>query len=382
MKSKSSKARFLFTSSEQSADAYYLTGVFIPDPFLCGVIRGRSFAVVNRLEYRRVKEQSKLDSVYFLETLQIEASKLLKIEVSEVGPAELIYYILSRYKISKSIEIPDIFPAIYYARLQVLGVKITICKDLFFPQRAIKCDDEAQAIRDGNAASAAGIRAAEKVLRMASIEGKLIKYKGCTLTSDSLRQVIDKACLSKGAVANNTIVACGRQACDPHQVGFGPLRANELIIIDVFPRVRQTGYHGDMTRTFLKGVANDAQRSLVKAVREAQLAARERIKAGVSGASVHNAASRVFIERGFATERRGDNYFGFIHSTGHGLGLDVHEYPSVSTSSNRLRSGHVITVEPGLYYPEIGACRIEDVIRVTAKGGELLSSMHYRWCFR
>ena len=100
MKSKSIKARFLFTSSEQSADAYYLTGVFIPDPFLCGVIRGRSFAAVNRLEYRRVKEHSKLDSVYFLETLQLEASKLLKINESEVGPAELIYYILSRYKLS------------------------------------------------------------------------------------------------------------------------------------------------------------------------------------------------------------------------------------------------------------------------------------------
>ena len=382
MKSKSSEARFLYTSSEQSADAYYLTGVFVPDPFLCGVIRGRSFAVVNRLEYRRVKKQSKLDSVYLLETVQLEASKLLKIDVSTVGPAELIYYILRRYKLSKSLEVPASFPAIYYARLQAMGVKIIIFEDPFFPQRAIKCDDEAFAIRAGNAASAAGIRAAEKVLRMASIEGKLLKYKGRTLTSDLLRQVIDEACLRKGAIANNTIVAGGLQACDPHEVGFGPLRANELIIIDVFPRVRRTGYHGDMTRTFLKGVANDAQRALVNAVREAQLAARKRIKAGVSAASVHKAATKVFTERGFVTERRGDNYFGFIHSTGHGLGLDVHEYPPISASSNRLRTGHVITVEPGLYYPEIGACRIEDVIRVTAEGGELLSSMHYRWCFR
>ena len=382
MKSKSSEARFLYTSSEQSADAFYLTGVFVPDPFLCGSIRGRSFAVINRLEYRRVKKHSKLDSVYLLEILQLEASKLLKIDVSTVGPAELICYILKRYKISKSVEVPASFPAIYYARLQAMGVRLVILEDPFFPQRAIKCDDEVLAIRAGNAASAAGIRAAEKVLRMASIEGKLLKYKGRTLTSDSLRQVIDKACLRKGAIASNTIVAGGLQACDPHEVGFGPLRANELIIIDVFPRVRQTGYHGDMTRTFLKGLANDAQRALVIAVREAQLAARERIKAGVSGASVHKAASKVFTEHGFVTERRGDNYFGFIHSTGHGLGLDVHEHPRISTSSNRLRSGHVITVEPGLYYPEIGACRIEDVIRVTAEGGELLSSMHYRWCFR
>ena len=382
MKSKSSEARFLFTSSEQSADAYYLTGVFIPDPFLSGVIRGRSFAVVNRLEYRRVKKYSKLDSVFLLETVQLEAAKLHKIEIKSVGPAELIYYILSKYKLSKSLEVPASFPAVHYSRLQLLGVKITICGDPFFRQRAIKCDEEALAIRLANAASASGIRAAEKVLRMASIDGKLLKYKGRTLTSESLRLVIEKACLHKGAVANNTIVACGVQACDPHEIGFGPLRANELIIIDVFPRLRKSGYHGDMTRTFLKGVANDAQRAMVNAVRDAQLAALKQIKADVSVSTVHKAASNVFSERGFITERRGDSFIGFIHSTGHGLGLDIHEYPRISTSSDRLRIGHVITVEPGLYYPDIGACRIEDVTRVTAKGGELLSSMHYRWCFR
>jgi Xaa-Pro aminopeptidase len=183
-------------------------------------------------------------------------------------------------------------------------------------------------------------------------------------------------------MARNTIVAGGRQACDPHEVGYGPLRPNELIIIDVFPRMQKTGYHGDMTRTFLKGKANPAQRSLVKAVRDAQTAAMDSVKAGVKGDAVHAAANAVFEAEGFVTERRKSGFVGFIHSTGHGLGLEVHEAPRVSKDAPKLKAGHVITIEPGLYYPEIGGCRIEDVVRVTKDGYEKLSNMHYRWEIR
>ena len=155
-----------------------------------------------------------------------------------------------------------------------------------------------------------------------------------------------------------------------------------MIIVDVFPRMQKTGYHGDMTRTFLKGRANDRQKALVNAVRAAQIAALAKVKAGVSGATVHRAADEAFQSNGFYNERRGESFVGFIHSTGHGLGLDIHEAPRVSQNSGRLRKGHVITIEPGLYYPEIGGCRIEDVVRGTTEGWELLSSMHYRWAIK
>ena len=216
-------------------------------------------------------------------------------------------------------------------------------------------------------------------MRAAKIVGDQLQFEGQTLTSERLRTIIDQACLAAGAVAHNTIVAGGPQGCDPHEIGHGPLKPHELIIVDVFPRVQQSGYHGDMTRTFLKGRANDAQRALVDAVRSAQHAALASVKAGVSGAAVHRAADDVFRRRGYVTERRGDAFVGFIHSTGHGLGLEVHESPRVSPAAGTLHRGHVITIEPGLYYPEIGGCRIEDVVRVTADGCELLSSMHYDW---
>lgn len=378
MKPKSSVIRMLYASSEQSADLFYLTGVFIPDPFLCVVVGKHSTVVVNRLEYARVRAQSTCDVVLLQDTVSAAAATALRIELSAVGPAELMRY-FAQLNGAQMVEVPEAFPAVYFAKLLEASLTVRVGADPFFAERALKNDLQAQAVKQGNAASAAGIRAAVAVLRASKVVGKRLKYKGRTLTAECLRMYIDQACLAKGAVARHTIVAGGKQACDPHEVGHGPLKPNELIVIDVFPRVQKTGYHGDMTRTLLKGRATDPQRALMGAVRAAQLAALATVKAGVSGASVHRAADQVFQARGFYTERRGEAFVGFIHSTGHGLGLDVHEAPRVAATAGRLRNGHVITIEPGLYYPEIGGCRIEDVVRVTKDGSEMLSSMHYQW---
>lgn len=376
-KSKSSIIRFLYAASEYSADVFYLGGVFVPDAYLSFVVEGKSYAVVSQLEYGRVKAQSRYTEVLLLAEEQEKAAKRLKLAAA-AGPGELMQYYTKQFK-AKHVELPANFPAVYYAQLRDVGLNVHLAEESFFPERALKTDGEAASIREGNAASAAGIRAAEQVLRASKIVGKRLKYEGATLSSERLRTIIDQACLGKGAVAHNTIVAGGVQATDPHEGGHGPLKPNELIIVDVFPRVQKTGYHGDMTRTFLKGKANDQQRALVAAVRESQLAAIAKIKAGVGGATVHAAAARVFSSHGYETKRVDDGFVGFIHSTGHGLGLEVHEEPRVSPKAGRLRKGHVITVEPGLYYPDIGGCRIEDVVRVTKDGCEMLSSCPYRW---
>ncbi|NCG08896.1 MAG: M24 family metallopeptidase [Verrucomicrobia bacterium] len=381
MSRQSPNARFLYANTAECADLYYLCGVQVPDAFLAGVIRGASFVVVNRLEYGRVAAQTSMDHVYLLEAELQKASAALKLPLMETGPAELMLYYLQKARL-RSVELPRNFPAALYARLVAAGIKVVFGGAPFFSEREYKSEVEAKAIRRGNAASAAGIRAAEQVLRASDIVGNSIKYKGRTLTSEALRAIVDRTCLERGALAQNTIVAGGNQACDPHEGGHGPLRPNQLIIVDCFPRMQATGYHGDMTRTFLKGRANEAQRGLVAAVQAAQWAALSKVKHGVSGALVHAAAEAVFQKRGYYTQRKGDNFTGFIHSTGHGLGLEVHESPRVSSAAPALQKGQVITIEPGLYYPGIGACRIEDVVQVTRKGYDSLSSMHYRWEIR
>lgn len=381
MKSKSSTIRFLYASSDSCADVFYLGGVFVPDPYLSIITDKKSYAVVSRLEYTRVRAKSNYDEVMLLEAIKPKAAEMLGLSDEEIGPGELMCYFAQRFAVKK-IELPENFPAAYYAQLHEAGYHLQVKRGLFFPQRIKKTDAEARAIRQGNAASAAGIRAAEKVLRDAVIEGNRLLYQGRALTSERLRTIIDQTCLEKGAVARNTIVAGGRQACDPHEVGYGPLRPNELIIVDVFPRVQKTGYHGDMTRTFLKGRANPGQRKLVQAVRGAQAAAIAAIHGGVKGHQVHAVVEQYFEQHGYQTGRSGKSFTGFIHGTGHGLGLEVHEPPRVSTAKLKLKAGHVVTVEPGLYYPSIGGCRIEDVVRVTESGCEKLSSMHYRWEIR
>ena len=208
-------------------------------------------------------------------------------------------------------------------------------------------------------------------------------YQGSVLTSERLRAAVETACIEAGSVASSTIVAGGDQACDPHERGSGPLRASQLIIVDVFPRISATKFFGDMTRTFVRGRASDAQRSLVDAVRAAQLAALRTIRAGVPGSAVHRKVEEVFAKRGYATRRTSKGSVGFFHGTGHGLGLEVHEPPRMNaTSDTPLKNGTVVTVEPGLYYPGLGGCRIEDVVQVTASGHRMLSRYPYEWELR
>jgi Xaa-Pro aminopeptidase len=144
------------------------------------------------------------------------------------------------------------------------------------------------------------------------------------------------------------------------------LRANELIILDIFPRAQKTGYFGDITRTVVKGRASEAARKLYDTVHEGQNLAFTLMKAETPTSKVHEAVLSLFNQKGYQTGKMKGRMQGFFHGTGHGLGLEIHESPRVgATSTGVLKPGQVITVEPGLYYPEIGGVRIEDVAVIT-----------------
>jgi Xaa-Pro aminopeptidase len=370
----------LYADTERFSDALYFSRVSMPDAFIAFAAGGKKHAVVSALEFGRVRKQSAFDEVLPLEKWMDLARK--RWPRRTVGPAEVIALLSAEYQ-QEGFTIPEDFPARLYRDLRALGVDVRPAAGPLFPEREIKTPAEAAALREGNRCSAAGIAAAAAVLRQSTIKaGKLI-YRDRALTSERLKLAIETACLEAGSISFNTIAAGGDQACDPHHRGTGPLRANELIVVDVFPRVNATGFHGDMTRTFLRGEASDAQRKLVQAVRDAQRAALKTIKAGVPGQTVHAAATQIFTERGFETKSTPQGSVGFFHGTGHGLGLAVHEPPRVNASATApLKEGTVVTVEPGLYYPGLGGCRIEDVVQVTATGVKLLSKAPYEWELR
>jgi Xaa-Pro aminopeptidase len=129
-----------------------------------------------------------------------------------------------------------------------------------------------------------------------------------------------------------------------------------------------------MTRTVLKGEAPEKLKEMYEAVHAAQEAAFAVLRPGILYSDVHNAACDEFEKRGYGTIRS-DSKVGFIHSTGHGVGLDIHELPSVSLQEVEVEQGHVVTIEPGLYYPELGGIRIEDMVVITADGFENLTKM-------
>lgn len=366
----------LYAESAQNADQLYFGRVSVPDAFISFSFGKKKYAVVNALEFGRVKRESAFDQVLALEDWLTKAKQRYLNE--KVGTAEVVATVARAYGIKRFV-VPEDFPAGLATRLTNRKITLEVADGPLFPQREIKTDTEAAAIRAGNRCSAAGIAAAESVLRASNIKAGKLHYRGTPLTSERIKVAIEIACLESGAVSLDTIAAGGDQACDPHHRGTGPLRANELIIVDVFPRVTSTGFYGDMTRTFLKGRANDAQRALVAAVREAQLAALKSIKAGVNGQTVHAKVNAVFTKWGYETKRSPDGSVGFFHGTGHGLGLQFHEPPRVNSSDYRLKRGSVVTVEPGLYYPGLGGCRIEDVVQVTESKPKMLSSFHYNW---
>ena len=144
-----------------------------------------------------------------------------------------------------------------------------------------------------------------------------------------------------------------------------------LIMLDIFPRDPKSGYWGDMTRTVVRGRASDAQRKLWETVKEGQELALREIKAGIDGMKIHKAIQALFKKRGYPTEVRKGKNVGFFHGTGHGLGLEIHEYPRLQKVI--LKDRQVVTVEPGLYYPGLGGVRHEDVVVVTKTGCKILS---------
>ncbi len=372
-------AILLYADSERSADMLYLGRIQVPDAFVAFIARGKKYAVLGALELGRARKESAFDKVLPLETYLQRARK--RWPDRKPGPAEVVALVAAEFRV-KNFYIPDDFPAGLATRISQLGVGLTIVTDAIFPEREVKTPREIAAIREGNRCSAAGLAAAERLLRASKIKGRQLLHDGKPLTSECLRRAIEVACLEAGSLSHGTIAAGGDQACDPHCVGHGPLRANELIVVDVFPRVQTTGYHGDMTRTFLRGRASDAQRALVEAVRAAQFGAMQSIRAGVNGRDIHHGVIAEFEQRGYATKHTAKGSVGFFHGTGHGLGLAVHELPRMSTVDHTLLKDSVVTVEPGLYYPGLGGCRIEDVVQVTARGAKQLSDFHYDWELR
>ena len=367
-KSKTKPARLIVAASETDPDMLYATKFWAPDPFIFLQRNGKRTLVLSDLEIDRGRKQADADEFIMFSELERDVQGKSK-KAPPYG--KVLAHFLKKRSVKSAI-VPANFPLGYAEELAANKVRVRATNGLFWPEREAKSDKEVAMMERALRITEKGLKRGIEVLKASKPgSGKRLRWNGKTLSSETLRAEIDSAILRAGGIPTGTIVAGGDQACDPHERGFGPLYADSLIILDVFPRDAKTGYFGDMTRTVLRGRASDAQRKLWETVKAGQALALRRIKAGMDGMTIHKAIQELFTSRGFPTGVRKGRRVGFFHGTGHGLGLEIHEHPRLQKVT--LKNRQVLTVEPGLYYPGLGGVRLEDVVLVTKTGCKILS---------
>jgi Xaa-Pro aminopeptidase len=371
----------LMHADASDPDMLYFSRFNAFDPYLAFSVNGRRIGVIHASEYGRMVKESAFDEILLLSEVRDGAATRFKLPKGKSPDTSQIVLHLAELHGIPGFKVGPRFPLGLARELGEAGVTLEVAEnDGLFPERQIKTAAEVGTLRKANRASEAGFRIVAKTLAESKIRnGKLI-HGGSTLTSERLRELIFHAAFEAGAVALHTVVAPGDQAVDNHCVGHGPIRAGELIVVDIFPRRIEDGYWGDMTRTFLKGRAGDAQRRLVRTVKRAHQLAIDLIKPGVTGGKVHDAVQAFFDKQGYETVRDSTAPQGFFHALGHGVGLEIHESPIMRSKAPwKFRKGMVLTVEPGLYYHGLGGCRIEDMLHVVPGGCELISKAPYKW---
>ena len=372
-KKKKNETRLIVAASDHDPDMLYATRFFVPDPFIFLEQNGKRTIVLSDLEIDRARKQAQADEIVSFSQLEREVQGKQK----KTPPFEKVMSHFLGKRGVRSAVVPANFPLGYATELATRKIRVRATNGLFWPEREAKSEDELRQMRRALAITEKGLARAMEVLSASKTgPGKKLSWSGRTLTSEILRAEIDSAILRAGGLPANTIVAGGDQACDPHERGFGPLKADSLIILDIFPRDAATGYFGDMTRTVVRGRASDEQRRLWETVREGQALALKKMKPGVDGLNLHTEVKQLFTDRGYPTEVRDGRQVGFFHGTGHGLGLEIHEFPRFQKTV--FKPGQVLTVEPGLYYPGIGGARLEDVVVLTKNGTRMLSRFEKR----
>ena len=356
----------IFADSQHDANMLYAVRMFVPDPFIYLQLNGKSHIVMSDLEIDRARTQAPHCQVLSLTQCR---KKLQEQGMKKPGVHHIIRHIAKSRRVNRLL-VPGNFPLALAGELARLKVSVRVKRGQFFPKRETKTAEEVKKISAALMMAEVGLAEGIQAIKQAKIgRRKRLMYHNVALTSEKVRAIIDTAIIQAGGLPCNTIVAGGRQACDPHERGRGVLLAHEAIIIDVFPRSQKTGYYGDITRTVVKGRPSEPLRRMYYTVERAQDLTFENLKHKASGQQVHQMVQDFFDAQGYKTGRSRGRMQGFFHGTGHGLGLEIHESPRIGvTSTDILRNGHVVTVEPGLYYPEIGGVRLEDVAHLTHSG--------------
>jgi Xaa-Pro aminopeptidase len=355
----------IIDTSEENADLYYRTGFFVPDPVIYIEHKGKKILVMSDLEIERGRKEATVDRIISLTDLQ---RRLLAANVKKIRLLDVADLLLKDLKIKKVI-VPGRFSIKYADGLRKRGYTVIPSDDEpFFEERLRKTPREVGLIKDAMKETVRAMDFAIKMIASSEVRKGKLYLESRLLTSERVKGEINAGLSRNGLTASHTIVACGAHSAMPHHSGEGPIYADKPVVIDIFPRSQTNGYFGDMTRTVVRGEPSPELVRMYDTVLRGQKLAIGMIRAGVRVRDIHSAVVDYFRSRGFETSAKGGKAEGFIHSTGHGLGLEIHEPPRISLGDEVLETGNVVTVEPGLYYEKTGGVRIEDVVVVEKNG--------------
>lgn len=350
----------------------------VPDPFLYVERDGRRVAVVGSLEVPRLRE------LPGLEARPHEDFGLDELIAAGVEREDLYLHLSLRacrdLGVARAV-VPPSFPTALADHLRANGLELVVDRALFSGRRRRKSEVELAGIRRAQRACEAAMDAARDLLRRAVPANGVVTLDGEPLTCERLKGAIADVFAAHGACAEEFIVSHGPQSAIGHEMGSGPIAPGEPIVIDIWPKDRETACYADMTRTFVVGDAPERLREYHRLTLEALELARGLVRPGVDGRSVHDAVCDHFEAHGHRTTRsKADGEVlrdGFIHGLGHGVGLEVHERPSLGRFGDVLVAGDVVTIEPGLYRAGWGGVRLEDLLLVTEDGAETLTDFPY-----
>lgn len=354
---KNSDAYVAYDSSA-NADMRYLAGFLASDPYIYIYPKnGRGTIVVPSMEELRARKETSCNVI--TRSAAGLPDLLQELKDPERATAQMI-----RNLAGTKLLVPASMP-VGFAQTLMQVADITVDRTTVAAMRRVKTPDEILLMREVQQQNEAATRAAVELIRKSGIDehGGLI-YEDEPVTSEKVREVIASVLRPSACEERDTIISCGPDTAMPHCLGTGQLHANQPIVMDVFPRNLKTGYFADMTRTIAKGAPAKEIMQMYETVHAAKELAADMLGPGITGAEVHNAVAAFFIEKGYETAGAS----GFIHSLGHGVGLEIHEGPSLSPSGGILEPGNVVTIEPGLYYPGIGGVRLEDMGVITENG--------------
>jgi len=370
----------ILADTVRSATLRHEVPVAIPDPFLYAERDGERHVVVTSFEVPRLSALG-LYTIHPLEEFGLDELRGVSTSHDELMD-EIVVRAVRALGVKQAV-VPGLFPLATADRLRHEGIELTPVRHLFAERRRVKSDAELAGIRRAQAAAHAGMATARKLLAGAQARSDgLLELGGEPLTSERVKASILAAFLANGASSDDLIVSHGPQAAVGHDPGSGAIRAGETIVIDMWPRDNESACFADMTRTFVVGEIPEEVAEWHRLCKEALVRALAATRAGVTGKSVFDASCEVFEAAGFPTQRTKvpgvalDE--GFLHSLGHGVGLEVHEEPSLGlVGRDPLVAGDVVTIEPGLYRPGFGGLRLEDLVLVAEDGVENLTDFPY-----